>query len=148
MTQPQKQYLPMFNRVSQSPVLRTLLSAFAGFVGYGAWAYAANMSYGSDMAWRAFFTQGLYSFVITVVLTSLMEQLFIRLAALQPKQRFWCSVVPVCLLLYATSWTVNYAAGTPNILLTILPGAIMSTIYAFGYISTLKLLESKQKGAS
>ncbi|MFK8019528.1 MAG: hypothetical protein AB8B86_07160 [Pseudomonadales bacterium] len=138
----------MFNQLSQSPFWRTLLSALAGFFGYGAWAYVANMSHGSDMAWRAFFTQGGYSFVITIVLTSLMEQLFTRLRFNPAAKRYWFSTLPICLTLYLTSWGVNFAAGTPNILLTIVPGAVMSTIYVFGYVSTLKLLEKKQEAST
>ena len=138
----------MFNRLSQSPFWRTSLSAMAGFFGYGAWAYVANMNHGSDMAWRAFFTQGGYSFVITIVLTGLMEQLFARLRLLPANKRYWLSTLPICSALYLTSWAVNFAAGTPNIVLTIVPGAVMSTVYIFGYVSTLKLLEKKQEASS
>lgn len=120
-----------------------MLSALVGFAAYGAWAYVANMNHGDEMATRAALTQGSYSFIITLVLTGLMEKLFAWLATCSPRQRFWLSTLPVCLLLYLSSWTVNYLAGTPNILLTILPGAIMSSVYTFSYIAALAKLSSR-----
>lgn len=93
------------------------------------------------MALRAALTQGSYSFVITLILTGLMEWLFSCLSGWQKRDRFYASTLPVCLLLYLSSYTVNFLAGTPNILLTILPGAILSTLYTFSYIGALAKIE-------
>lgn len=118
-------------------------SAFAAFLGYGAWAWFANMEHGDDMAFRAALTQGTYSFIITLILTGLMECLFSRLSSWPEHSRFLGSTIPVCLVLYFSSYSVNYLAGTPNILLTILPGAILSTLYTFSYIGALAKIENK-----
>ncbi|MFK7732814.1 MAG: hypothetical protein AB8B48_14435 [Pseudomonadales bacterium] len=133
----------MLNKILSSPGLRALGSAVAGFIGYGAWAWLANMNHGGEMALRAALTQGTYSFVITLILTGLMEWLFSRLIGWPKRRRFLGSTIPVCLLLYLSSYSVNYLAGTPNILLTILPGAILSTLYAFSYIGALAKIEKK-----
>lgn len=101
------------------------------------------MNHGADMALRAALTQGSYSFVITLILTGLMEWLFSCLSDWPKHRRFYGSTIPVCLLLYFSSYSVNYLAGTPNILLTILPGAILSTLYAFSYIGALAKIEKK-----
>lgn len=101
------------------------------------------MNHGSDMALRAALTQGIYSFVVTLILTGLMEWLFSYLGKCSKRGRFYGSTVPVCLLLYLSSYSVNYLSGTPNILLTILPGAMFSTLYTFSYIGTLATFEKK-----
>ena len=51
-------------------------------------------------------------------------------------RNLWVGLV-ACLILYSTSWGVNAFTGTPNILLTILPGAVVSTIYTVIYIIAL-----------
>lgn len=96
------------------------------------------MSHGQDAALRAALTQGAYSFVITMVLTSIMEVAYAKSARLSKRGRFLISTLPVCALLYVTSWYVNFLAGTPYILLTILPGAVFSTLYTFAYIKALE----------
>ncbi len=104
-----------------------VLSASAGWIGYGGWAYFANHDYGQTAAWRAFLTQGGYSFVVTLVMTVLLENLYRRTSSV-----VW-SAGSVSLLLYASSWSVNWIAGTPEILITILPGAIIGTVYSFSW---------------
>ena len=112
-----------------------MLAACCGFLGYGGWAYFANIGYGSGTALKAALTQGSYSFVVTLVLTLFMEFTY-RLSE-KPWLRFNLTFTLTCLLLYATSWGVNALAGTPKILLTILPGAVISTCYTFSYTLAL-----------
>ncbi len=92
---------------------------------------------------RAALTQGSYSFAVTLILTGLMECLFARLRDWPKQRRLYGSAIPVCLLLYLSSYGVNYLAGTPNILLTILPGALISTVYSFSYIGALSKIENR-----
>ena len=125
--------------ILSNPLIRVLVPPFLGFLGYGAWAYWVNSEFGSMMAMKAAFTQGTYSFVITLVLAVTIEWLYRCLQAL-PKGH-WLVAFFACLVLYSTSWGVNALAGTPNILLTILPGAAMSTIYTFVYVMTLVKLQ-------
>lgn len=127
----------MFERFSNSPALRLLVSASAGLLAYGAWAFIANMEHGNSMAYRAAITQGSYSFVITLLLTGIMEWSFKLHQGSSQRMRFWKTCIPVCVLLYLSSWVVNFLAGTPNIFLTILPGAILSSVYTFSYVAAL-----------
>lgn len=87
---------------------------------------------------KAALTQGSYSFTITLVLALLIEWLFKALKHM----RFHLSLVGTiaCSLLYTSSWGINYLTGTPNIFLTILPGAAVSTVYTVMYIVTLSKL--------
>lgn len=124
----------LFERLN--PLQRSLISALAGFVFYGTWAFYVNSGHGNTMATRAFFTQGMNSFFITLVMSLGMERLYACLSG--PQLRFWgtvvCSSVGVCCF----SWSVNYLAGTPEIAMTILPGCVISAVYAFSYTAGLR----------
>ncbi len=130
------------SKVLQNAAIRILVPPIMGLLFYGSWAFWVNSDHGQMTAFRAAFTQGGYSFTITLVLALLIEWLFKLLKPLTFRF-FWVGLVS-CSLLYVTSWGVNALNGTPNILLTILPGATVSTIYTIGYIATLKKLELNQ----
>jgi hypothetical protein len=120
--------------------LRSLLAAATGFVFYGGWAYYINYSYSHQAALKALFTQGCYSFILTLIMTYTMERLF-GLSE-HTGVRFLLTFVVTSLLLYSTSWGINVWSGTPEILLTILPGAIIGTCYTLLYTLTLFKLQS------
>ena len=121
---------------ANNSLTRSIVSGVAGFVVYGGWAFYANYDHGVDAAMKAAFTQGCYSFTVTLVMTLLMEALFRLLA--NPTLRFCVTFFGTCAVLYSTSWGVNVLAGTPEIFMTILPGVIIGTAYTLGY--TLSLL--------
>lgn len=121
--------------LASRPAVRLLLPPIAGFFFYGGWAYLANFGHSSTAAFKAFFTQGSYSFVITLTLALAIEGMF-RWMKKIAYRACWVTLI-ACLMLYSSSWTVNYIAGTPNIILTILPGAIVSTVYTILYVWTL-----------
>ncbi len=91
------------------------------------------------LALKAALTQGGYSFTITLSLALMVEWLFVRCKH-WPFHLVLIGTI-ACSFLYLTSWGVNYIAGTPNILLTILPGAAVSTIYTIIYIVGLNKLD-------
>jgi len=121
--------------------LRALVSAIAGFLGYGGWAYYINSAHGADAAWQAALTQGSYSFVLTLVLSMMMEWLYARLHHV----RYACVYVIAisCAIVYSASWSVNALRGTPEILLTILPGALASTVYSIAYVVGIAKLHAQ-----
>ena len=125
--------------VLKSAALRLLVPPFIGLLFYGGWAYWVNMEHGSVAAFKAACTQGGYSFAITLVLALLVEWLYKSLQPL-PFRSLWVGII-ACVLLYSTSWSINALTGTPNILLTILPGAAMSTLYTVIYIMALNKIE-------
>ena len=132
---PDRVRLPALASWVKNPMIRLLVPPVAGFLFYGLWAFFANMDHGCGPAAKAFLTQGSYSFVITLSLALLIEWLY-RLLQRLPYRAWWVGVI-ACLLLYSTSWGINFLAGTPNILLTILPGAAFSTVYAVIYVMAL-----------
>ena len=125
--------------LKHSRIQRGLIAATAGFAAYGGWAYYINHSHGSSAALKALFTQGSYSFSLTLVMAFIMEWLF-QLSS-KPVTRFCLTFFITSLLLYSTSWGINAWAGTPEILLTILPGAVIGTFYTLSYTLTLFKLQ-------
>lgn len=133
-------------RLIRSGLARSLVSGAIGFVGYGGWAFSANLAYGLEAAVKAALTQGSYSFALTLVITVLMEYLYGLLA--KPLLRFCVTFFGTCTVLYSTSWGVNFLAGTPEIFMTILPGMIIGTIYTLGYTLSLRHLHTGRQPGS
>ena len=129
------------HKIIKIPAFRVLFPAVAGFLFYGTWAFGANFGHGHVAAIKAACTQGSYSFTITLVLALVIEWLHRVLQRLP--HHSWLVGFIACLALYFTSWSVNVVTGTPNILLTILPGAVISTIYTISYIVALNKLKTK-----
>jgi len=125
----------MLETLRRSKTLRGLLAGTAGFVIYGSWAFYINFDHGLAAALKAGATQGSYSFTLTLIMSFIMEWLF-QLSD-QPKVKFSLTFFITCLLIYSTSWSINALAGTPEIFLTILPGATISTLYTLSYTLTL-----------
>ncbi len=128
----------MLNALKTSPLARSLISATAGFIGYGAWAYWVNQMVSHSVGIKAALVQGSFSFVITLVLSALMEFLHQRFASLRYGN--YVTIMVACLILYISSYSINFIAGTPNIIRTILPGALFSTFYVWGYVFSLNKL--------
>ena len=122
-------------RVMESRIVRSLTPALVGFIGYGGWALGCNLSHGLDMGLKSGFVQGTISFFITIVSNLLMETVY----------RFTGSrvitIVTSIFTFVGTSFTVNYIVGTPEILLTIAPGALIGSIYTISYVATLHKVE-------
>ena len=127
------------HKLIQSKAARSVISALAGFLVYGGWAYFINAQYSQQAGIKAALTQGTYSFVITLVLALFMEWLFER--SKHRQHQFKVTFISTCLLLYITSSGVNFLLGTPEILVTILPGSIVSTVYTFSYTLALSKLQ-------
>ena len=117
----------MLELLRQCKTLRSLLAATAGFVVYGSWGFFVNYAHGLTVALKAGITQGSYSFTLTLIMSLIMEGLF-QLSE-RPKVKFSLTFFIPCLLIYSTAWSIHTLAGTPEILLTILPGATISTLY-------------------
>ncbi|MGI9286647.1 MAG: hypothetical protein ACR2P1_14775 [Pseudomonadales bacterium] len=129
-------------QLKNSGLARSIVSGLFGFLAYGGWAFYANYAHGVDAATKAAFTQGSYSFTVTLVMTLLMESLFRLLS--NPALSFCTTFFVTCTILYSSSWGINVLAGTPEILMTILPGIIIGTVYTFVYTLSLARLQVSQ----
>ena len=115
-----------------SPLLRSAIAGVAGFVAYGSWAVYANFDHGTAIAVRSGLVQGTYSLILTFLMTSATEWLFSKLAGMAMGAVATTGIV--CLLLFASSYGINALVGTPEILMTILPGFIFGSIYTSVYV--------------
>lgn len=121
------------------PYQRSLLSAFVGFVFYGAWAYWVNMSHGTVASVKAACVQGSYSFLLTFVMTMLIEFLYRSIFAIFNNGLLiiWLTIALTCCLIFSTSWWVNVFAGTPEILETVILGYLIGGLYTVIYVYNL-----------
>jgi len=123
------------------PLVRTLLPALAGFLFYGGWGYFCNMSHGWQMGLQSGLVQGSFSFCVTIVFNLVMEFLYRRL-----EMRALTTVISIVSLV-SMSYGVNWLAGTPEILPTIAPGALLGAVYVFNYVKLLEKNASKDAAA-
>lgn len=122
----------MRSRLPNSPLLRSVIAGFAGLVGYGSWAAYANFDHGMAIAVRSGLVQGTYSFVLTFLMTWVTEGLFAKLASM-PMGAVVTTVV-VSFILFVSAYGIHMLVGTPEILMTILPGFVIGSGYTAVYV--------------
>ena len=119
-----------------SPWMRSIFSGLAGFVAYGGWAYFANLEHGSAIAMRAGLVQGSYSLVLTFFMTLFTEFAFVKIYGLPFAKLLTTGAIAI--VLTSTAYFIHLFVGTPEIIMTILPGALIGTTYTFMYIVGLE----------
>ena len=115
-----------------SPWIRSLLSSIAAFVIYGGWAYFVNRSHDESLAQMIGVVQGGYSFGLTFVMTLVTEWLYQKFSNQTHQVRY--VMVTVCTALFIMPVTIHWMIGTPEILMTILPGFVIGSIYTWVYV--------------
>jgi len=122
-----------------SPLKRSLVNALIGFLVYGGWGVLVNLMHGQDPAIKAGLVQGSYSFVLTFIMTMLMESVFGYLYNLSKHDILSASgtVVLTCGLVFSGSWFVNYLADTPEIFNTVILGYVLGGLYSLFYVVVL-----------
>lgn len=123
-----------------TPLQRSLISGIAGFLIYGGWALAVNVSHGLTMGLRAGALQGSYSFFLTLGMTLVMEHLMMRFSHLAA--RTVLTVFIVSAVAFSVAYSIHWLNSTPEILLTILPGFLIGAIYSTIYVSGLQKLQT------
>ena len=107
-------------------------------VAYGLWAWWANLAHGDMVAIRSGLVQGGYSLVLTFVMTLVTEVVHLKLRHL-PGAAFVTTAM-LSVLLFVSAYVIHRLVGTPEILMTILPGWVIGTLYTFFYILGLSRL--------
>lgn len=137
----------MFEKASRwfallKPYQRSLISGLAGFVFYGAWAFAVNLTHGTAAAIKAACVLGSYSFLLTFTMTVLIETLFRTFFHLLNNTTLikWITILLTCCLIFSASWWVNVLAETPKILETVILGYVVGGIYTVIYVYSLAQL--------
>lgn len=96
----------------------------------------ANAAHGMMVATRSGLVQGSYSLALTFAMTLVTEWLFESL------RRSWsnvaivitATVAIVSAVLFTTAYSIHVLVGTPEILMTILPGFAIGTVYTYLYV--------------
>ena len=114
---------------------RVIISGTIAFLAYGAWATYANDQYGIWIAIRSGFTQGLLSLFVTVTMTFTVEKTFMWTK--NAKFQWLLTAFGPLSLLLGLMALVHWIIGTPEILKTIAPSAIVGTIYCTIYTTGL-----------
>lgn len=132
----------MIQQILQSPRWRVLLSALASAVTWFAWAYWANRADGQQ-ALLSGLSQGGVSFITTSIGSFLLELFFVRLG--HSTVGLAVTVALVSGLSLAFMLAVHLSAGTPNLVLTILPIFTVVLLYCSSYVIGLKKLKQQNE---
>lgn len=124
--------------------VRAVIAAIAALLAYGAWAFWVNSQYSTTAGWRAGLVQGVYAFVLTLCSSLLYEFLFSRMRDWHLR-KFKCLAAGMTLQ-FVTAYGIHWQVGTPAILVTILPGLAIGSVYATFYLLLLEKLESRCEG--
>lgn len=125
----------MSSALLSRPWFRILLSGLAGFAVYGSWAGYANLAHGAEVALRSGLIQGSYSLALTFATTLLMERLYRLLQQLRAAVPL--TIVLTGSLLLILPMFIHWLAGTPEILMTVLPGFAIGMVYTSVYVLAL-----------
>jgi hypothetical protein len=109
--------------------------ALAAAVLYGGWAVLANSSHGWTLALRAGLVQGASSATTTLVISSLIETLFVALARSPARTAIAGALPPTCSA--GVHAVAHVLAGTPEILRTIAPSVVLGYVFAAIYAAGL-----------
>jgi len=124
---------------SASSKVRPYLIALVAVLGYGGWAYYSNAMVDTTIAFRAACIQGGYSGLLTLFNVLLLEALFRRFDPyLSCNLNMATTLAIATTLQYAVIIPVHMLNQTPNILVTLLPGFVIGTLFSAAYLVGLK----------
>ena len=121
--------------------MKTLITVTA-MLGYGLWAYVANcnstdVSNAEQIALRAGLIQGGYSGLLTLATVVALEWLYRRLRGNLPKAQAIVGSATLALAgQYGVIVPIHLLNQTPNIVLTLLPGFIIGSLFNLSYTRT------------
>ncbi len=93
------------------------------------------MKHGWQISLQAGLIQGSFSFAITLTLNSMLEAIYRRTLSK------WFGFLACVLGQVGVATGIHHIAGTPEILPTIAPGAIIGSFYIYLYVNRLESLQ-------
>lgn len=131
--------------VHLSPIQRSLLSAFGAFIVYGGWGYYVNSNHAPQVSFKAGFVQGTYSFLLTMMMTLLIEAIYNLISRYVNAKKLTqvMTILITCLLIFSTSWWVNVLAGTPEIFNTVILGYVFGGVFTVSYVFSVLGVNSR-----
>jgi hypothetical protein len=115
-----------------SPWHRALRGAFVGFLAYGLWGAAVNFEHGLGTALRVGIGQGTCSFLVTLLLSRLLEALLRWSGGI-----IWIACALGLVALHGGSLIVHLAIATPELAISMAPGLLIGTVYVPVYLRGL-----------
>ncbi|MEO0508611.1 MAG: hypothetical protein AAF065_01985 [Verrucomicrobiota bacterium] len=111
-----------------------LVSSVAAALGYGGWAVFVNYEVSPMSGWRAGCVQGSYAFCSTLFLTIAIRKIY-YLGGSGKRGRLIAFAVGIVIIISLPA-TLNLIAQTPNVIMTILPGILIGSVYVgmFAYL--------------
>lgn len=115
---------------------RAIIVGIAAFLLFGGWALVANREHSTRDMVRAAVAQGCFSFISSTSSVLLLEYLYGL--GRTPVQRLVLGAVGTpCIILLAMT-TGHLIAGTPNVVMTLLPSWISGAIFCVTYTLNLR----------
>lgn len=111
---------------------RVLFTAFSASAFYGAWAYFSNA--GADNVWSSTLLQLAASFMVGLFMSLVIEAVYVRTSP--PFQFVAAAIAPFWLALCAM-YGLHWLLGTYKIIQTLLPNAVVGTLYFMLYVHKL-----------
>lgn len=133
---------------ARRPWLRALALALAAALFYGTWAYLANRGSGPGVGLRAASVQAIYSATSTLALVVLIERLFVlgRAGGRDLRRAFWIAGPGAAAAMIVILFAAHALAGTPRVLVTILPSMIVGSTFCITYAGGLRVAASRREG--
>ncbi|MDA8693626.1 hypothetical protein N9L91_00290 [Pseudomonadales bacterium] len=134
----------MQSSTNRREVLKKTVITLIAMFGYGGWAYYSNLPANGesemlDIAFRAGIIQGGYSAILTLTSIILLEAVLKNINhRLTINFSITATLIIVGAAQYAIIIPVHLANSTPNILITLLPGFIIGTLFNFAYLLSIK----------
>lgn len=139
-------------QILNTPIKKAFI-VLTAVAGYGGWAVLSNLSDGSKqaaiIAWRAGAIQGLYAGLLTFLNIWLLERLYARIASSYSEPTAWLlTFLSAMSLQYTVIIPVHWLNQTPNILLTLLPGLLIGSIFSYLYLMSIRRYKAYAQGHS
>lgn len=112
------------------------LSAILAAIIYGGWAAYANYSHGFNASVMASAVQAIYAFTSTFIVGRIAEKVYVRFGC--GFKGITVGFIIAFLVMLIIPIAVHLLAGTPEIIMTILPGLIWGALYIIGFLSLIE----------
>ena len=104
-----------------------VLCSVAALIGYGGWAVFANYGFSVTAAWRAGCVQGIYASTSTLLLALAIRNIYFFMGSGHRGKLIAFAAGIVIIISLPT--LLNTVAQTPHVIKTILPGALIGSVY-------------------
>jgi hypothetical protein len=132
-------------RARRASILRVLTLTALAALAFGGWAFAMNLKHGLAIGLRSGGLQGASSATTTLVMSGIVEFLYAKRAG-KPLRRIVAWLVPTSLGA-CLHFSIHLAAGTPEVVLTALPSALIGVVFSGTYVLGLTRAEAAAKPA-